>query len=469
MRSLLWFRSDLRAEDNTALFEAAAASDSVIAVFVATPVQWRQHDWGDPKISFLLHNLTSLSTTLKKLGIPLLVHETPTFAEVPRLLLEVANRHSCTRLYFNHEYEVNERQRDRRVSEMFEAQGLEVTAHHDQTILESAAVRTAKGGFYTVFSPFHRTWNRLLEATGGPQVLPRPNAKQAISAEPTPVPRSLPGFSPWPAISLWPAGESEAKRRLRSFLTCRAADYLEERDRPEAAATSTLSPYLALGVISPRVCLAEAIMANGGVMEGGGKGVDSWMRQIVWREFYRHVLIGYPRVSMGRAFKAHTEGLPWSHDKRLFDAWCQGRTGFPIVDAGMRQLLQTGWMHNRLRMITAMFLTKDLFIDWRWGERHFMRHLIDGDLANNNGGWQWSASTGTDAAPYFRILNPWSQSVRFDPQGSFIRQFLPELAGLDNRALHDPKLLVRHKPNSYPDPVVDHASARIRALDTFAA
>lgn len=468
MKSLVWFRTDLRIEDNPALFDAAAQSDSVIAIFVATPAQWRQHDWGDPKVTFLLANLTSLSAGLAKLGIPLLVHETPSFAEVPQLLLEVANRQSCARLHFNREYEVNERRRDRRASSLFEAQGLEVSAHQDQTILEPAAVRTANGRFYQVFSPFHRAWNRLLEATGGPQVLPKPTSKPAISAELTSVPQSLPGYSRWPAVDLWPAGEKEARRRLRSFLTRRAADYLKERDRPEAASTSTLSPYLALGVISPRVCFTEAMVANGGAIEGGQEGIQGWMRQLVWREFYRHVLVGNPRLSMGRAFKADTERLPWRHDKDPYDAWSQGRTGFPIVDAGMRQLLETGWMHNRLRMVTAMFLTKDLLIDWRWGERHFMRHLVDGDLANNNGGWQWSASTGTDAAPYFRILNPWSQSARFDPRGSFIQRFVPELAGLESRHLHDPKLLAQHKPDHYPAPIVDHASARIKALAAFA-
>jgi deoxyribodipyrimidine photo-lyase len=221
-------------------------------------------------------------------------------------------------------------------------------------------------------------------------------------------------------------------------------------------------------VLSPRQCLHAALAANQGEFDSGNPGVVTWINELLWREFYKHILVGYPRVSRHRAFRLETEAVPWRHAPQELAAWQEGRTGLPIIDAAMRQLLATGWMHNRLRMIVAMFLTKNLLIDWREGERFFMRHLIDGDLAANNGGWQWSASTGTDAAPYFRIFNPISQSQKFDPDGHFIRQWVPELAGLNKRDIHDPSSLGGlFAPSGYPRPIVDLSRSRERALAAF--
>ena len=235
---------------------------------------------------------------------------------------------------------------------------------------------------------------------------------------------------------------------------------------PAVDGTSTLSPYLAAGVLSPRQCLRAAVEANRGRAGSGKMGVTTWISELIWREFYRHIVIGFPRVGMNRPFRLETDRLPWRYDEGQFQAWCAGRTGVPIVDAGMRQLAETGWMHNRVRMITAMFLAKDLFIDWRWGERHFMRHLVDGDFASNNGGWQWSASTGTDAAPYFRIFNPFRQSRRFDPKGDYLRRFVPELASVSAGEIHEPHRNVSLRTD-YPTPIVDHANARKQAIEAF--
>jgi deoxyribodipyrimidine photo-lyase len=235
------------------------------------------------------------------------------------------------------------------------------------------------------------------------------------------------------------------------------------------AGTSRLSPYLAVGVVTARQCLRAAIDANRGRLDRGHPGPRAWIDELIWREFYRHVLVGFPRVSMNRAFRPETEPLPWRQDERQFKAWCQGRTGVPIVDAAMRQLQQEGWMHNRLRMIVAMYLAKDLFIDWRRGERHFMHHLIDGDLASNNGGWQWAASTGTDAAPYFRVFNPHRQSRRYDPEGLFIRRYVPELRELDSGSIHDPSAIDRRDFSrlGYPAPLCDHGQARRQVISAF--
>ena len=238
---------------------------------------------------------------------------------------------------------------------------------------------------------------------------------------------------------------------------------------PSRNGTSLLSPYLAAGVLSPRQCLHAAIDANGGTLTGGRPGVQTWISELIWREFFTHVLVGFPHVCRHLPFRRETDRVAWRRDKQLFERWKTGTTGYPIVDAAQRQLLRTGWMHNRLRMVSAMFLSKDLLLDWRLGERHFMRHLIDGDLAANNGGWQWSASTGTDAAPYFRIFNPAAQSKKFDPDGTFIKRFCPELKSVAANAIHDPSRWPEDLRASldYPALIVDHAAARCEAIKAF--
>jgi deoxyribodipyrimidine photo-lyase len=272
--------------------------------------------------------------------------------------------------------------------------------------------------------------------------------------------------APQGIVDRWPAGEKVALSRLKAFIKDALPDYKDQRDTPAIAGTSRLSAALACGVLSARTCYA---FASAMLLEADSQEqpqIQTWLDELVWREFYRQVLVGFPRVCRHQPFKTVTRNIPWSDDKTAFEAWCSGHTGFPIVDAAMRQLNTTGWMHNRLRMITAMFLTKDLLIDWRWGERYFMNQLVDGDFASNNGGWQWAASTGTDAVPYFRIFNPVSQSQRFDPQGTFIRTFVPELPGLDDKTIHNPPPLIRASCG-YPMPIVDHTKARLRTLAIF--
>jgi deoxyribodipyrimidine photo-lyase len=469
MRALVWFRSDLRIEDNPALHAACeAAPRGVIGVFMICPAQWREHDWGDAKVDFLLRNLRDLSVRLQKLRIPLLLREAATFNDVPSVLLDWATRLECTTLFHNEEYEVNERRRDAAVRARFEQADLEVRTFRDQLLVDPATIRTKTGGFYTVFTPFKRAWLRQL-ADAQPQTLSSPRRQPALVCPPDDLPEAVRGFGNGVAGQLWPAGEVEARARLRMFIEKPLAHYHRNRDRPDRDGTSRLSPYLALGVLSPRCCLQAALEANHGRAEGGRAGAEAWINELIWREFYRYGLIAFPRLSMGRAFKETTDGLPWRHDEDAFARWCAGRTGVPLVDAGMRQLLQTGWMHNRLRMITAMYLTKNLLIDWRWGERHFMRHLIDGDLANNNGGWQWCASTGTDAVPYFRIFNPYTQAKKLDPEGTYIRAYVPELKDVEARCLHTENGLppADRRRCAYPPPHDRHDVARRRALAWF--
>jgi deoxyribodipyrimidine photo-lyase len=471
LRPLVWLRSDLRLRDNPALYHAARhARRGVVAVFALTPGQWTEHDWGDAKVEFLLRNLETLSHDLQEIGIGLLVERIDDFQGAPERLLRIAKRHRCDALYFNREYEVNERRRDKRVLSSFRNAGIPVHTFADQTVIEPGELQTKTGQYYSVYGPFRRRFLDLIRGRQALETLPRPRRQDTIVCRPGEIPKRIAGFSLTGKVPrLWPAGETAAQSRLKRFLQDSAQDYRDNRDLPEREGTSGLSPHLALGVLSQREALAGAIAANRGRRQGGNAGLSTWIDQLIWREFYRHVLFGFPLVSMSRPFRPEGDSILWRYEEADFKAWCDGRTGLPIVDAGMRQLNETGWMHNRLRMITAMFLTKHLLIDWRLGERYFMQRLVDGDLANNNGGWQWSASTGTDAAPYFRIFNPWTQSRRFDPTGDFIRRYVPELRRVQAADLHDPDRMAKLPRTTldYPLPIVEHRAARDRAIRTF--
>ncbi len=470
MRTLVWFRADLRVIDHPALHQACAASTrGVIGVFLICPDQWRAHDWAGTRVEFILRNLQALSEELEALNIPLLVRTTPSFDDAPETLVDLALRHGCDALYYNVEHELNERRRDREVADQFTRQGLAVQGFTDQTILPPGSVRTGSGTFYSVYTPFRKSWGARLEESGVPVPLGRPKRQAEMPCNPDDLPTEVDEFECDADIAdVWPAGERFAAKRLKAFASKRLEHYARDRDRPDLDGTSSLSPYLAVGAVSIRQCLHLAWQANSESLKRDKSGPAIWIDELAWREFYRHVMAGWPRICKGRAFKEDTESIRWRDDPEGLAAWKEGRTGVPIVDAAMRQLVVTGWMHNRLRMIVAMFLTKDLLIDWREGERHFMRHLIDGDFASNNGGWQWAASTGVDAAPYFRIFNPFTQSRKCDPEGVFIRRWVPELADLDDKAIHEPHDADLPAADlDYPAPIVEHASARERAIEAF--
>lgn len=472
MRPLVWFRSDLRLDDQPALHAACAeATRGVVGVFLVADTQWREHDWGAARARWTLANVAALSARLARIGIPLLLRRVPRYDDAAEELLDLARRQGCDGIFLNRELEWNERRRDAAVLARFAEAGLVARAFDDQTLVAPGAVRTGAGGFYTVFTPFRRRWERALEE-GGVRPLGAPRRQPALDVAPDEVPEAAPDCdagTPGAALAGRVAGEAEAQRRLDRFVAERIAAYAERRDRPDLDGTSTLSPWLAVGAISVRRCLARALAAQGDGFPRGTGGIATWVGELAWRDFYRHVLVGFPRVGRGRAFRIETERVPWRDDAAGLEAWCAGRTGFPIVDAAMRRLAETGWMHNRLRMIVASFLAKDLLIDWRHGERWFMRALVDGDHASNNGGWQWAASTGTDAAPYFRVFSPVRQAARFDPEASYIRAALPELAAAPTRALHDPTRLDPglRRAAGYPSPIVDHDAARVRAIDAF--
>jgi deoxyribodipyrimidine photo-lyase len=465
---LVWLRSDLRVHDNTAL-SAAMEQGPTLAVYIISPEQWHSHDDAPCKVDFWLRNLSALKTELKALNVPLLIVHANTWDKAPKALLNLCKTHGVEQVHVNEEYGVNEDNRDREVAAALDKQAIGFTRHLDQLFFPPGSVLTKSGGYFKVYTQFRKVcYARLHHSV--PALVRPPKKQSPLHIKSDDVPAHVKGFAtPSEDLrKLWPAGEDEARRRLEAFTDEQVHYYLDERDFPAKPGTSQLSAYLACGVISPRQCLHAALRSNHGEFETGNAGSVTWINELLWREFYKHVLVGFPRVSRHRAFRPETEALKWRHAPKDLEAWQQGKTGVPIVDAAMRQLLETGWMHNRLRMVVAMYFSKNLLLDWRDGERFFMQHLIDGDLSANNGGWQWSSSTGTDSSPYFRIFNPHSQSERFDPDGRFIKTWIPELADLNKRDIHNPSALGGlFGVEGYPAPIVDLKSSRERALTAF--
>ncbi len=336
-------------------------------------------------------------------------------------------------------------------------------------ILTPGSILKADGAPYTVFTPFSRAWQAAIPERGfrllpAPDRIKTPEVPPGIPIPNPPIPLQSIPFSP---------GEIEAQRLLERFLhgdRPPVHQYSQGRNRLDLEGTSRLSPYFRFGMLSPRQAAEAAIQARiTAPDESARKGAEGWLNELIWRDFYQHILYHYPQVRH-RNFR-HGE-IAWENDTLAFEAWCAGRTGYPVIDAAMRQLTSSGWMHNRARMIVASFLTKDLLVDWRWGEAFFLQHLIDADVASNNGGWQWTAGTGTDAAPYFRIFNPVTQGMKFDPHGKYIRTWVPELANVPEEYIHQPWRMSQEDQNryhcrigiDYPAPIIDHSWARQRAL-----
>lgn len=465
MRSMIWFRRDLRVYDNPALFHACRhGRDGVLAVYVIDETLWKKNDTSEVQIAFISRGLQVLKADLDKLGIALRVEKVEKTDRIPSLLEKLAQQHKITKVFWNREDEANESQRDRKVQDLLKRHNLSFEIFCDQLILDAPQVRTSTDGYFKVFTPFRKRWIQVFRESDIKVLpVPKPVPPMAIDTGVSSL-ALLERHSPIDP-DLWPAGEKTALKRARQFFSKKIFSYDRNRDIPSIDGTSQLSPWLATGMISAKVCFLEALTANHGEPDSGNRGATVFLSELVWREFYRHILIHAPYVSRGKPFQLETDRFPWRQEADSLIAWQSGMTGYPLVDAGMRQLNQTGWMHNRLRMVTAMFLTKNLLHDWRLGEKYFASHLVDFDFASNNGGWQWSASTGTDAVPWFRLFNPVVQSQRFDPEGKFIRKFCPELASFDNKLIHEPwKQPERAAKTGYPAPVVDLAVSRQRVL-----
>ena len=464
LRGAVWFRSDLRLDDNPALNNALNACEEVVAFYIFSKKQWKLHNESNIKHEFLINNLISLDKSLRSLNIPLITINTEDYNSLPGDLCFLSSQHKIGHIFWNNEFGFNETERDFRASKELAQESIGVSSFHDQVIYEPGFLKTGQGNPFSVFTPFKRRWVEnfsmdFLDLKSPQDPVRKTSIQSNLSALAFKKSHNV-------NMDLWPAGENAAHKKLQSFLDTKVMEYSDSRNIPILDGTSRISAYLALGVISPRRCILEALKLNKFEFTSGNKGICKWIDEIVWREFYRNIMHSFPHVSKNRPFNLGTESIKWRDNHDDLNAWKQGNTGFPFIDAAMRQLLHEGWMHNRLRMVVAMFFSKNLLLDWRLGEEHFMQHLIDGDFASNNGGWQWSASTGTDAAPYFRIFNPVTQSQNFDPEGLFIKCFVPELKHLSPKEIHLPEYDLLSQ-SDYPKPIVDLKISRQRAIDVF--
>jgi deoxyribodipyrimidine photo-lyase len=463
LSAIWWVRRDLRLHDNQALHAALSYASRVTPLFILDETLLNSAYAGAKRIAFLFDTLRDLDRQLRERDSRLIVRR----GRPVEVLQQVREEAEAEIIFAEQDFSPYAARRDAAVAE-----ALPLTLVDGLTIRPMDAARKKDGGVYVVFTPFKRTW-RDLPPPHRRDLLPAPDAidtpelaSDSIPAEPA-LPEGVP-FRP---------GREAALERLQRFTDQAIGDYDEGRDYMARDATSGLSPYLRFGVLSAREAAVAAIEARDErSKQAARQGVDTWLDELIWREFYISVLHHFPEVRHV-SFRENMREIEWEENDEHLEAWKHGRTGYPIVDAAMRQLSHSGWMHNRARMIVASFLVKDLLLNWQSGETWFMQQLVDGDPAANNGGWQWAAGTGTDAAPYFRIFNPTTQGKKYDPDGEYIRRWVPELAKVPDKYIHEPAKMPRQVQEEagciigkdYPAPIVDHKAARQRTLDRFKA
>lgn len=423
--TLFWFRRDLRLNDNAGLYHALKENEHVLPLFIFdTTILEQLENKKDRRVAFILEALLKIKNELEELGSSLFVfHGTPLQA-----FEKITSSYSIKKVYTNHDYEPYAIKRDKHVQGFLEKKGIRLKSYKDQVIFEKNEVTKDDGLPYTVFTPYMRKWK---------------SAFTSFYSKPYPVKKYVHHFLtcsafPFPTLKQIGFEQTDLQFKIPIPDKKKIAVYDTQRDFPAIEGTTHLGVHLRFGTISIRHLVSIARELN-----------ETWLNELIWREFYMCILFHFPHAAKG-PFKKQYEAIPWRNNEKEFKAWCDGQTGYPIVDAGMRELNETGFMHNRVRMITASFLVKHLLIDWRWGEAYFAEKLLDFDLAANNGGWQWAASSGCDAAPYFRIFNPTEQTKRFDPEFNYIRKWVPEFQDLN-----------------YPAPIVEHKFARERALATY--
>jgi len=468
-QSLVWFRRDLRDYDHAALYYALKASKAVYCAFVFdTEILDLLTDKHDRRVEFIWESVSELKSALQAKGGDLIVLHGKARDEIPKL----AKQLNVEAVFSNHDYEPSAIARDQCVESILQSQGIAFHHFKDQVIFEKDEVLSMSNKPYTVFTPYKNMW---LKTVNDFYLKPYPVDLYTDNLAATPanissdlISLEAMGFARTNLAQMrLPTGMSGGKQLFDDFLE-RIAFYKEKRDFPGVKGVSYLSVHLRFGTVSIRHLARSA-------MQIIGAGAQGWLNELIWRDFYFQILHHQPYVADGKAFKTEFELLQFPNNADYFKAWCEGKTGYPLVDAAMRQLNNTGFMHNRLRMVAASFLVKDLLIDWRWGERYFAEKLIDFDFSANNGGWQWAASTGCDAQPWFRIFNPITQSERFDPQGKFIRKYVPELSACNDKEIHAPWLISAQRQTAlklnighdYPLPIVDHATQREQALALY--
>ena len=484
-----WYKCDLRTHDNKALHLASQLAKSngvpLICLYVVSPQDFKAHLTSPVRVDFVLRTLEVLKATLEELNIPLFIETIDKRRTIPDRVLELCDRWGANHLFCNIEYEVDELRREATITRKGLDKGIAVTAVPDTCVVAPGELSSGSGSQYAVYSPWYRAWMAYIHAH--PDQLhifspPSPNPPSAREDHKDIFNHHVPEAPENVKLaedqmrkfrSMWPSGEHEAQERLDKFLREKVTKYKDTRNFPAANSTAILSVHFASGTLSARTAVARAREANKTQrLDSGNEGIKGWISELAWRDFYKHVLAHWPYVCMNKPFKPEYTNIEWEYDEELFQKWCNGQTGYPFIDAAMRQLNYMGYMHNRARMGVASFLAKDLLIDWRRGERYFMEHLVDGDFASNNGGWGFSASTGVDPQPYFRIFNPHLQSERFDASGEYIRKWVPELASVKGNAIHDPYgrgAEKEAKKAGYPRVCVEHKSARDRALARYKA
>ncbi|MEM7143999.1 MAG: deoxyribodipyrimidine photo-lyase [Verrucomicrobiota bacterium] len=458
---LHWFRRDLRLTDNTALNAASQEAEQVIPVYIAST--WKQkHRWTGPaRQQFLCGCLTSLANNLEHAGSRLIVRQGSAESALMALIKET----NADAVFTNRDPDPFGKQTETTLTKQCESRNVAFLTFKDTLLHEPDEIATGDGNPYRVYTPFSRNWlslEKVSPASKRPKLTPPPSKLPSLD---------LPTLDTWdlpaPAAEPVAPGEKAARKRLEHALKVPLLNYGDARNTPAGQTTSRLSQDLRFGLLSIREIYARTIAtAHEARSQNARDGLHTFIKELAWREFYMHILHHFPEV-LDLEFNPKYHDLPWQSEGEAFRQWSQGRTGFPIVDAGIRELLATGFMHNRVRMIVSMFLTKDLHIDWRHGEQFFMQHLVDGEIASNNGGWQWSAGTGADAAPYFRIQNPWTQTKRYDPQGQYIKEWVPELADTPPPQFFSPPHETAPIAPDYPLPIVDHAAEREKTLTLF--
>ncbi|MDF2177590.1 deoxyribodipyrimidine photo-lyase [Aliiglaciecola sp. CAU 1673] len=463
MSALVWLRSDLRTGWHSPLHYALENHQQVKLLFILTPGQWASYGLAKCKLDMLARRLQFLRGQFAEKGLPLHLLTVESNADIPDTLADFCLAQGIQDLYFNAEYELDERRRDRAVKARLQKNDINIGVFHDTCMVRPDQVLNQQGAPYKVFTPYFKVWLEQLQTQGIPPGKPSFPGKRIDAPADDEV---LASFLLEERAEDWPVEDSVIDANTQDFMQIVSA-YKEQRDFPAAEGTSRLSPYFSLGIVSPHQLYQVMLNRFGQKVHESGNGAFLWLRELAWRDFYRYVMFHFPHVCRFRCFNEKYDDFAWDDDKALLQAWQEGKTGYPIVDAAMRCLNQTGWMHNRLRMITASFLCKHLLLPWRWGEDYFMSQLIDGDFASNNGGWQWSASVGTDAAPYFRIFNPTIQSKKYDEKGRFIRRWLPELKSVPDKFIHEPSQWKEFAGTGYPKPVVDHRQAVTRTKERF--
>ena len=466
MKSLVWLRNDLRMDDNPSLKQACIESEEVHCIYIYSPQQIELHNEANSKVEFIINNLKDLNKSLKEFNIPLTIISSKGFNDNAEKIIETIKNRSITKVFWNNVFGADEQKRDLDVKQVLQINNINYETFDDQVVFAPGTIKTGENKPYSVFTPFKRRWieNFNIDLLDVEFEYSIKNNTEVIS--------NVEDFdfeykkSHSVDMSLWKIGEENALSILMNYMNEKIYSYSTDRNDPIIDGTSRLSPYLSMGIISSKRCILEALKKNNFELDSGEKGIIKWIDEIVWREFYRNIMFSFPKVSKGMPFQDYTKNIKWRFNEEEFNAWKNGKTGFPIIDSAMRQLITEGWMHNRLRMVVAMFFTKNMLHDWRLGEAYFMQNLLDGDFSSNNGGWQWSSSTGTDAAPYFRIFNPITQSKNFDSDGLFIKKHVTELKELDKKEIHDPAEKTRNHLN-YPSQILDLKQSRLRAIEAF--